>query len=156
MCTVLTDLPTRFCWKLIYIYLLQWCMSESVDFFKITIGSCKFLQLASDFFANTFLCTIMNDLLPRVSEKLTYMHVLRERMCQIIKFFLNTIGSCKFMQFAIFANKLVCTVFTDLQTWFCWKLIYMYVLWWCMFKRIDFFKITIGSCNFMQLAICCK
>ena len=48
-------------------------------------------------------------------------------MPEIINFLKITIGSCKFMQLAIFLNKFVCTVLTDLQTRFCGKLIYIYI-----------------------------
>ena len=50
-----------------------------------------------------------------------------------------------------FANTFVCTVMTDLLAQFCWKLIYMYVIWWCMSKIIDFLKISIGSCKLMHI-----
>ena len=39
VCTVLTDLLSRFGWKLIYMYVIQWCMSEIIDFFKITLSA---------------------------------------------------------------------------------------------------------------------
>ena len=45
-CTVLTDLLTRFCGKLIYVYVIQLCISEIIDFFKFIISSYKFMQLA--------------------------------------------------------------------------------------------------------------
>ena len=35
-------------------------------------------------------------------------------------------------------------------------MIYMYALQWRVFEIVDFLKITIGSCKFMQLAISCK
>ena len=54
------------------------------------------------------------------------------------------------------ANTFVCTVMTDLHARICWKLIYMYVLWWCMSEVIDFKKKYYWySCKFMQLAIFC-
>ena len=34
-------------------------MSQRINFFEITIGSCKFMQLA--IFANIFVCTVMTD-----------------------------------------------------------------------------------------------
>ena len=46
VCTLLTDLLTQFCWKLICMYILRWFMSERVIFSKNSIGSCKFMQLA--------------------------------------------------------------------------------------------------------------
>ena len=61
-----------------------------------------------------------------------------------------------------FANKFVCTVIwllsihkmTDLLTRFCWKLIYMYVLWWCMSKRIYiFFKLLLVVANLCNLPV---
>ena len=50
-------------------------------------------------------------------------------------------SNCKLQIYAIcnfFANRFVCTVLTDLLTRFCWKLICMYVLRWCMSERVDF------------------
>ena len=47
----MTDLLTRFCWKLIYMYVTQWCMSEIINFLKIIIGSSKFMD--KQFFANS-------------------------------------------------------------------------------------------------------
>ena len=46
--------------------------------------------------------------------------------------------------------------FTDLQTQFCWKLIYMYVIRWCMSEIIDLTKNSISNCNLRQHAIFCK
>ena len=46
--------------------------------------------------------------------------------------------------------------FTDLQTQFCWKLIYMYVTRWCMSEIIDLTKNSISNCNLRQHAIFCK
>ena len=40
-------------------------------------------------------------------------------MPEIINFCKTTIGSCKFIQLAIFASKFVCTVLTNLLTRFC-------------------------------------
>ena len=54
------------------------------------------------------------------------------------------------------ANKLVCTVLTDLQTRFCWKLIYTYVIPWYMSKIIDLTKNRISNCNLRQHAFVCK
>ena len=44
--TVLTDLLTQFCWKLIYMYVIRGCMSEIIDLTKNSIGNCKFMQHA--------------------------------------------------------------------------------------------------------------
>ena len=81
------------------------------------------------------------------------MYILQSRMSEIIDFLEYTIRSWKFMQLAIFAYRFVYTVLTDLQSRFCWKLIYIYVLWRCMSEVIDFFKNAIGSCKFRQHAI---
>ena len=50
----------------------------------------------------------------------------------------------------------MCTVLTDLQTWFCWKLIYMFVIRWCMSEIIDLTKNSISNCNLRQHAFFCK
>ena len=42
--TVLTDLLTQFYWKLIYMYVIRWCISEIIDLPKISIGNCKSMQ----------------------------------------------------------------------------------------------------------------
>ena len=42
--TVLTDLLTQFCWKLIYMYVIGGCMPEIIDLTKNSIGNCKFMQ----------------------------------------------------------------------------------------------------------------
>ena len=54
MCTVLTDLLAWFCWNLINMYIARWCMSEKINFFEISIGSCKLCNLP--FFANKLVC----------------------------------------------------------------------------------------------------
>ena len=48
MYTILTDLLTRFCRKLIYMYDIHvlWWMSEIIDLTKHSIGNCKFMQHA--------------------------------------------------------------------------------------------------------------
>ena len=97
----LTDLQTQFCWKWIYMYVLQGRMSE--------VNNSK-------------------------------------------KILLQVYATC----YIYCANKLVCTVLTDLQTRFCWKLIYMYVIRWCMSEIIDLTKNSISNCNLRQLAIFCK
>ena len=110
-----------------------------------------------DFFANTFVCTVMTDLLTQYYWKLLCLYVLRWRISQIIDFFSKLLlVVANLCNFHLFANKCVCTVLTDLLTRFCWKLMNMYVLWWCMSKGTDFLKFTIGSCKLMQLAIFCK
>ena len=48
------------------------------------------------------------------------------------------------------------TVLTDIQTRFCWKLIYMYVIPWCMSEIIDLTKSSISNGNLSQHAIFCK
>ena len=101
VCSVLTDLLARFCWKLIYMYVTQWCMSEILFFFKITIGNCKFMQLT------IFLQINVWSILIHFFKKLRYMYVLRWRMSAIIDLFEITIGSCKFMQLMIFC-KYIC------------------------------------------------
>ena len=93
-----------------------------------------------DWSANTILLKI------DIHVRFTMMHVWKSRFKK--KILLVVANLCNLQFF--------CTVMTDLLTRFCWKLIYMSVLWWSMSKRIVFFKITIGSCKFMQLAMFCK
>ena len=52
---------------------------------------------------------------PKIGLNVGYgvVHVRKTRFFEIL------IASCKYMQFAIFANKFVCTVLTDLLTRFC-------------------------------------
>ena len=67
VCIVLTALRTRFCYKLIYMYVLRWRMSEITDFYKITIGSFKFMQ-HSIFWANIFVDIVLTDLLETLCQ----------------------------------------------------------------------------------------
>ena len=51
MCTVLTILLAWFCWKLIYMYIAGWCMSEIIDFSKLALvvanyATYDFLQIS--------------------------------------------------------------------------------------------------------------
>ena len=121
-------------------------ISEIINFFEITIGCCKFLQVAiickyirvHDFDWSTNPNLLKIDI--HVGLPNAMMHVWNNVLC-----FNITIGRCKFMQLAgFFANTLVCTIMTDLLTRSCWKLIYMYVSWWCMSKIFGFFLNTIG------------
>ena len=56
--TVLTDLQTRLCWKLIYMYVIRWCMSEIIDLTKKIV-----LVIAIEgnlqFFVNIFVRTVL-------------------------------------------------------------------------------------------------
>ena len=73
--------------------------------FKQIYATCNFL-------ANKFVCTVFdlstNPILLKIDMHIhfTMIHVWKSRFLKII------IASCKFMQLAIFANKLVCTVMT--------------------------------------------
>ena len=62
---------------------------------------------------------------------------VREGVVHVRKawFFKILIASANLYNLQIFANKLVCTVLTDLLTRFCWKLIYRYVIRWCRSER---------------------
>ena len=125
VCTVLTDLLTRICWKLIYMYVIRWFMPEIIALYKITIGSCKCMQLA---IICKYICVHGFDWSPTwFCWKWIYIYVLRWCMSEIIIFFNITIGICKFMQLAIICNIFVSTVLTDLLTQFYWKFIYIYI-----------------------------
>ena len=117
VCSII-DLLTRFCWKLIYMYVLWWCMSKRIDFSKLLLVVANLCNLC--FYASKFVRTVLTDLLTRFCRKLIYMYVLRWCMSERVDFLKITIGSCKFMQLAI---------------------------------RVDFLKIIICSCKFMQLDI---
>ena len=41
-------------------YVIGWCMSEIIAFYKITIDSCKFMQLAV--FANNVVRMVLTDI----------------------------------------------------------------------------------------------
>ena len=56
VCTVLTDLLTQFCWKLICMYVLRWFMSERVIFSKIVLVVANLCNL--QFFANKLVSTV--------------------------------------------------------------------------------------------------
>ena len=55
-----------------------------------------------------------------------------------------------------FANIFAHTVLTDLLTQFCWKLIYMHVIRWCMSEIIDLKKIVLVIANLCKMQVICK
>ena len=79
MCTVLTDLLTWFCWKLIYMYIAGWCMLETIDSLKISIGSCKLCNLRF-FFANKLVFMVwllyINPILLKIDIHVRYTMML--------------------------------------------------------------------------------
>ena len=87
-------------------------MSKRMDFFKITIGSCKFMQLA---FSCKYICVhgfdwSTNPILLKIDIHVGA-YVLWWRMSQIIDFFKIIICSCKFMQLPIFLQINMCARF---------------------------------------------
>ena len=102
------------------------------------------MQLA--IFANKLVCTVLTDRSTKPSflkydirVRFPMPHVSNNRFLKI------NICSCKFMH-----------DFDWSKNPFCRKLIYLYVLWWCMSKVIDLKKYYWYSCKFMQLASFCK
>ena len=108
-------------------YVIRWCMSEIIDLTKNIIGNCKFMQHA--ILAGIFVRTVLTDLLGYIMSII----VFNCQHCDEQQF--QTLSSVHRFDWSI--NPI------------CWKLVYMYVLWWCMSQIIDFKKITIGSCKFM-------
>ena len=51
-----TDLQTQFCWKLIYMYVIRWSMSEIFDLTKNSISNCNLRQHA--IFLQIYLCAL--------------------------------------------------------------------------------------------------
>ena len=58
VCKIMTDLLIRFCWKLIYMYVLWWCMSKYIFFSKLLLVVPNLCYLR--FFANRFVCTVFD------------------------------------------------------------------------------------------------
>ena len=99
---------------------------------------------------------VLTNLMSWVILKSAYIWKIRCFMSEwsdFSKFELQVANLCNL---GLFENKFVCTVLTDLLTRFFWKLSYVYVIRWWMSEIINFFKITTGSCKFMQLAFFCK
>ena len=154
VCTVLTDLLTRFCWKLIYMYVLRWCMSERVDLKKQIL--LVFANLCNLRFFCEYICVHGFDWSTNPILLTIDIHNMRFMMMHVWSNWLqkNIIGIvANLCNFQFFANIFVSTVLTDLLTWFYWTLIFMYVMRWCMSEIIDFFKITIGGCNLCNLRL---
>ena len=55
------------------------------------------------------------------------------------------------MQLAIFVDQFVCTDLTDPRTRFCRKLIYMYVIRWCLSEIVEFLKLLLVVANLSKL-----
>ena len=104
--------------KIDYMYVLQWRMSQIIDFFKISIV-----------IANKFVCTVLTDLQTQFLLKMNiHVHVLWWCMSEVTDLKKYYWYCCKFMQLAIIVNIFVRTVFTDVVNQFCWNLIYMYTV----------------------------
>ena len=87
-------------------------------FFEIPIASCKFMQLTIlliVFNKNTFVCTVLTDLLTHFSWTLIYMYVLRSLIL-----FLN----CCPNVFIIFLSELVWVLIPSL--WLVWHPLYLF------------------------------
>ena len=121
MCTVLTDLLAWLCWKLIYMYIARWCMSEIIDFFEISIGSCKLCNLR--FFANKLACMdltalYINPILLKIDIHVrnTMMFVWNNWFLWKHYWYLQIYATVWFLQILF-----MCTVLTDLLLQFCWR-----------------------------------
>ena len=113
VCPVFADLLTRFCWKLIYMYVSRWRMSEIIEFLVVFF-----------FTEKTTLCCHSRCLSVRPSVCPSCVEISLERGCNITnkridlkfaliigdrvmhvwkeRFFEIRIASCKFMQFILF------------------------------------------------------
>ena len=67
-----------------------------------------------------------------------YISVLHVWRSLFSKFDLQAADFCHLQ---VLANKIVCIVLTNLQSRFCWLLIYMYVIRWSISEIIDFLKL---------------